>query len=66
YHMNLIFDDMTQFNTLFREYLDFYNTERVHWAFRNKKTPLQAMVQSSHYQVNLPEECKDGWTYTPV
>lgn len=64
FHTNLLFDDMTKFNTLFREYLDFYNTERVHWAFHNKKTPLQAMVQSNHYQVNLPVECKDGWTYT--
>jgi len=47
-----------------REYLEFYNTERVHHAWQNKLTPIQAMVESSHYQANLPEECKDGWAYT--
>jgi hypothetical protein len=36
----------------------------VHWAFHNKRTPLEAMVQSTHYQANLPEECKDGWAHT--
>ena len=66
FNLNLLFDDMTKFNTMFREYLDFYNTERVHWAFRNKRTPLQAMVQSDHYQVNLPRECKDGWAHTKI
>jgi transposase InsO family protein len=64
YHINLLFDDITKFNTLFQEYLEFYNTERVHFAFHNKLTPLGAMVQSNHYQANLPEECKDGWAHT--
>jgi transposase InsO family protein len=66
YHLGLLFDDATKFNSLFREYLDFYNTERVHWAFHNKRTPLEAMVQSTHYQANLPEECKDGWAHTCI
>ncbi len=64
YHLNLLFDDITNFNTLFQEYLEFYNTERVHFAFRNKRTPLQVVIQSDHYQANLPKECKDGWAHT--
>ena len=64
YHMDLLFEDITAFNQKFSEYLSFYNTERVHHAFRNRLSPLQAMVQSSHYQTYLSEDCKNGWTYT--
>lgn len=64
YHTNLLFENVTAFNDKFREYITFYNTERVHHAFKNKKTPMQVMVESNYYQTNLPEECKDGWTYT--
>ena len=64
FYTNLLFDDITQFNTILREYLDFYNTQRVHFAFKNKLTPIQSMLQSNHYQINLPKECKDGWTHT--
>ncbi|MDO8569572.1 MAG: integrase core domain-containing protein, partial [bacterium] len=64
FHTNILFDDITKFNDILREYLDFYNTERVHHAWKNKQTPIQAMLQSHHYQSNLPIECKDGWAYT--
>jgi len=64
YYTNLLFENITAFNDKFREYITFYNTERVHYAFNNKKTPIQVMIESNYYQSNLPEECKDGWTYT--
>jgi len=64
YNLDLLFNDVTTFNTKFKEYLIFYNEKRVHHAFNNKYSPLRFMLQSKHYQINLPEECKDGWTYT--
>jgi transposase InsO family protein len=66
YHINLLFDDITDFNRQFKEYLQFYNEQRVHYAFKNKLTPLQFMIQSKHYQLNLPKNCKNGWTYTKI
>ncbi len=64
YHINLLFDDVTEFNKQFSNYLLFYNEKRVHHAFKNKCSPLEAMLQSKHYKLNLPLECKNGWTYT--
>ena len=64
YKINLLFDDITEFNRQFSNYLLFYNEKRVHHAFKNKCSPLEAMLQSSHYKLNLPLDCKNGWTYT--
>jgi transposase InsO family protein len=64
YNVNLLFDDITLFNKKFADYLTFYNEKRVHSAFKNKLSPLQFMLQSNHYKINLPEECKNGLTYT--
>ena len=66
YNINLLFEDITTFNKKFEQYLLFYNEERVHFAFKNKRSPLQAMLQSTHYKSNLPEKCKNGWTYTRI
>jgi len=50
------------FNRKLMDYLAFYNTERVHYAFRNFLSPVQFMLS---LQVNqLPKECKSGWPYT--
>ena len=64
YHINLLFEDITKFNTLLREYLEFYNTKRVHYAFKNQKTPIEVLVGSEYYHSQLPAECKKGWGYT--
>ena len=64
YHINLLFDDITEFNKQFSNYLFFYNEKRVHHAFKNKRSPIEAMLQSKHYKINLPADCKNGWTYT--
>jgi transposase InsO family protein len=62
--VNLMFENVTEFNRLLAEYLRFYNTKRVHWAFGNKLTPLAVLVASSYYLNKLPVECRNGWTYS--
>lgn len=64
FHVNLLFDDITAFNTELTVYLRFYNEKRVHHAFGNKKTPVEVLVRSEYYQNQLRAECKDGWGYT--
>lgn len=50
------------FNTKLMDYLLFYNTQRVHHAFKNKKTPLQILME--YY--NSESHCRNGWTYTNI
>jgi transposase InsO family protein len=66
YNVDLLFDDVTSFNKKLSEYLMFYNTKRVHFAFKNKLTPLAVLNGSKYYQSKLPVECKNGWGYTKV
>lgn len=54
------------FNKKLVEYLLWYNTERVHYAFKNKLSPVQFMFSLDPVNLNLTEECKRGWAYTPV
>ena len=62
-YVNLLFDDTTAFNEKLKEYLIFYNTKRVHWAFKNKMTPFAVLNASKYYVSKLPTECKNGWGY---
>jgi transposase InsO family protein len=64
YRVNLLFDDVTAFNEKLKEYLLFYNTKRVHWAFHNKKTPLEVLAGSDYYVSKLSKECRNGWGYS--
>ena len=64
YHVNTLFDDTTKFNEKLKEYLTFYNTKRVHCAFKNKLAPLEVLTASEYYVNQLPEKCKDGWGYS--
>ena len=66
YHTNLLFDDITQFNTKLTEYLLFYNTKRVHQAFKNTLTPIEVLLRSEYYVSQLSRECKNGWGQTSV
>lgn len=63
YHSNLLFEDITKFNQKLSEYILFYNTRRVHWAFKNKQTPLDVLTRSDYYVAKLPAECKNGLGY---
>lgn len=38
--------------------------KRVHWAFKNKLTPLEVLTKSDYYVSKLPVECKNGWGYS--
>jgi transposase InsO family protein len=64
FHTNLLFSDTTAFNTKLAEYLTFYNTKRVHYAFGNTLTPFAVLNRSEYYREQLPEECRNGWTYS--
>ena len=64
YHINLLFDETAKFNEKMKEYLIFYNTKRVHYAFKNKLTPLEVLVGSDYYVKKLPAECRNGWGYS--
>ena len=64
YNVNLLFDDTTKFNEKLHKYLMFYNTKRVHYAFKNKLTPLEVLVRSDYYVSKLPAECKEEWPYS--
>lgn len=50
------------FNTALMRYILWYNTERVHFAFRNKQSPVQFMLSLDMNR--LPAQCKSGWPHT--
>ena len=53
------------FNTKLIDWLIWYNTDRVHYAFQNKLSPVQFMLQLPKQTVaQMPAECKRGWPYT--
>jgi len=62
FHKDLLFDDLARFNELLAGWLLFYNMKRVHYAFHNKKTPIQFML--SLPLSTLSTECKRGWPHT--
>lgn len=61
YHMPLL-KTPAEFNRELMTYLFWYNTTRVHFAFRNKQSPVQFMLSLPINQ--LPEKCKSGWPHT--
>jgi transposase InsO family protein len=50
------------FNRKLIDWLIWYNTERVHYAFGNQLSPVQFILSLQPNQ--LPEKCKSGWPYT--
>ena len=52
------------FNNKIIDYLVWYNTRRVHYAFKNQLSPVQFILSLQTNNFNLPQECKVGWTYT--
>ena len=44
-----------EFNSQLIDYLIWYNTERVHYAFKNKLSPIQFMIQWLQKQPESPE-----------
>ena len=64
FNVNLLFDFTTKFNEKMKEYIEFYNTKRVHYAFKNKKAPLEVLAESEYYLSKLPAECRNGWPHS--
>jgi transposase InsO family protein len=66
--------DPDTFNHSLIDYLIFYNTERVHYAFQNKLSPVQFIMkwqkeqlllsQTIPHTIKYPYESKIGWRYT--
>jgi transposase InsO family protein len=58
------------FNNRLMDYLIFYNTERVHHAFKNKLSPIQFMIQWQESQlpesakIKISQESRNGWHHT--
>jgi len=62
YHMHELMNPEI-FNRGLMDWLIFYNTKRVHHAFKNKYSPVQYML-SLQEQVNFSEKCNWRWPYT--
>lgn len=61
--------DPSSFNRLLIDWLVWYNTERVHYAFHNTFSPIQFMLSPSCQQrivssSAMSQECKNGWPHT--
>lgn len=62
YHLgDLIEPDI--FNNNLIDWLVWYNTQRPHYAFKNKLSPVQYIL-SLPKNLRINQECKRGWTYT--
>ncbi|MEK9171910.1 MAG: integrase core domain-containing protein, partial [Patescibacteria group bacterium] len=64
YHRGLLFN-LNQFNIQLMDWLIWYNTKRVHYAFGNQLTPVQFLLSWRPMATSrLPVECKNGWPHT--
>ena len=64
YHKGLLLNP-DLFNTKLMDYLIWYNTRRVHYAFGNKLSPIQFLLSwKPTANSQLPAECKYGWPHT--
>ncbi len=73
-YFNYLLANPDEFNRRLVDYLIFYNTERAHYAFQNKLSPVQFMVQWQEQKLlqnqpvnqllKMPMESKIGWHYT--
>ncbi len=61
YHRTLLLNP-DSFNKKLMNYLLFYNTKRVHYAFKNKLTPVQFLLQYKP----LATDCKSTLGYTLI
>jgi len=63
YHIGELMDTVV-FNRKLIDWLVWYNTERPHYAFGNKLSPVEFMLTLKPLPVLTAQECKDGWPYT--
>lgn len=62
YHLAELNANIPLFNRKLMDYLIWYNTRRVHYAFKNLLSPVQFMVSLDYS--NVAQECKMRWPYT--
>ena len=54
-----------RFNAKLVDWLVWYNTARVHYAFQNKLSPVQFLLNLPRSaRDKLPTECRSGWPHT--
>ena len=63
YHMGDLLDPMI-FNRKLIDWLIWYNTERVHFAFQNKMSPVQFMLSLEPRPLPTLQKSKIGWPHT--
>jgi transposase InsO family protein len=63
YHNNELLDTK-KFNQGLIDWLIWYNTKRVHYAFQNKFSPVQYMLSLKEETRINSEKCKSGWPHT--
>ena len=64
FHRSDLWMDINSFNRKLFAWLLWYNTDRVHYAFQNKLSPLQFMLSLD--PSTLPAECQRGWPHMLV
>ena len=65
FRYQLIRDDVDEFNRQLMDWLIWYNTKRVHYAFQNKLSPVQYMLSLPKSSlIKLPRESRIGCGYT--
>jgi transposase InsO family protein len=70
YHISELSHNIKEFNNKMIDYLIWYNCDRVHFAFKNKFSPIQFMLslldnnQKSIIIKNISQKCNLGWHYT--
>ena len=65
FNHDYLLNDIDEFNRKLMNYLTFYNTQRVHYAFKNKLSPVQFMLQLQQESMLyiLDEKSKIGCEY---
>lgn len=63
FHYQLLKNDINEFNRQLMDWLIFYNTQRVHYAFQNKLSPIQFII-SYQQSAKTALESRIGWHYT--
>ena len=63
YHLYELLDTK-KFNHNLMNWLIWYNTRRVHYAFKNKYSPVQYMIYLEEQTIKNSQECKSGWPHT--
>ena len=65
FRYQLLRDDIDEFNRRLMDWLIFYNTQRVHYAFQNKLSPVQFMISYQKLvSAKMALESRSGWHYT--